>query len=84
MFYWRKLYHFVKPEPSPHFVSSPDVRLHPVTLAGEAAHEAHDDAVPAGCGTGTMDIEFSGRALVSVQGNADADIVRAVSESLRR
>lgn len=84
MFYWHKLYHSGQLESSAHFVSSSDVRLLPVTLAGEASQESHDDAVPAGCGTGTIDIEFSGRAPVSVQCNVDADIVCAVLESLRR
>ena len=61
-----------------------DVRLLPVTVADEASHQARGDAGTTPSRTGTINIELPGRALVSVEGSVDADIVRAVLESLRR
>jgi len=84
LFYWRKLYHAGQLEPSARLESSSDVRLLPVTVADEAPQQALVDAGPARSRTGTINIGFPGRALVSVEGSVDADIVRAVLESLRR
>jgi transposase len=84
LFYWRKLYHAGPLELSTYVGSSSDVRLLPVTVADEASQQAQGDAGTAQGRTGTINIEFPGRALVSVEGSVDADIVRAVLESLRR
>jgi len=83
LFYWRKQYHAGQLELSTRFESSSDVRLLPVTVADEAPQQAGDTGT-AQSRTGTINIEFPGRALVSVEGSVDADIVRAVLESLRR
>ena len=84
LFYWRKLYHAGQLELSTYVGSSSDVRLLPVTVADEAPQQARGDAGTAQGRTGTINIEFPGRALVSVEGSVDVDIVRAVLESLRR
>jgi transposase len=84
LFYWRKQYHAGQLVSSTRFESSSEVRLFPVTVADEAPHQAKGDAGSAQGRTGTINIEFPGRALVSVEGSVDADIVRAVLESLRR
>ena len=55
-----------------------------MTVADEAPQQARGDAGTAQGRTGTINIEFPGRALVSVEGSVDVDIVRAVLESLRR
>jgi transposase len=84
LFYWRKQYHAGQLVPSAYAGSSSDTRLLPVTVADEVSHQARGDAGLAQGRTGTINIEFPGRALVSVEGGVDVDIVRAVLESLRR
>lgn len=84
LFYWRKQYQAGQLEVSTHVGSSCDVRLLPVTVADEASHQARGDAGTTPSRTGTINIELPGRALVSVEGSVDVDIVRAVLESLRR
>jgi transposase len=78
LFYWRKQYHAGQLELSTHVGSSSDVRLIPVTVADEGSRQAQGDASTAQGRTGTINIEFPGRALVSVEGSVDAGIVRAV------
>jgi transposase len=84
LFYWRKQYHAGQLVASAYVGSSSDARLLPVTVADEVSQQAQSDAGTAQGRTGTINIEFPGRALVSMEGNVDADIVRAVLESLRR
>jgi transposase len=87
VFYWRKLYHAgqLGGESSADALS---LRLLPVSVGNEESAEAeaseteqgtHESAEP----PLTMNIEFPGGALVSLVGAVDAEIVRAVLESLR-
>jgi transposase len=87
VFYWRKLYHAgqLGRESA---ADAPGLRLLPVSVGNEEPAEAetseterdtHDSAEP----PLTMNIEFPGGALVSLAGAMDAEIVRAVLESLR-
>ena len=87
VFYWRKLYHAgqLVGESS---ADAPGLRLLPVSVgneepseaeASETVHGTHESAEP----PLTMNIEFPGGALVSLVGKVDAEIVRAVLESLR-
>lgn len=63
-------------EPSP---QREGVRLLPVSVdSGEPAAEPKSAAAGV-----TINIEITGRALVSLEGAVDAEIVRAVMESLR-
>ncbi|HUD54775.1 MAG TPA: hypothetical protein VMR02_06095 [Terracidiphilus sp.] len=55
----------------------------PVAVSDESVHEHVRESVSAEHPPGTINIEFPGRALVSVEGQVDTKIVRAVPESLR-
>jgi transposase len=87
VFYWRKLYQAgqLGGESAAY---APSLRLLPVSVgneepseaeASETVHGTHESAEP----PLTMNIEFPGGALVSLVGKVDAEIVRAVLESLR-
>ena len=84
VFHWRKLYEAgVLGSSSDQFQDSCRVRLLPVTVEDEAAGvEQQENKLPAAT-AGTVNIEFPGRALVSVEGSPDPAVVRAVIESLR-
>ena len=60
--------------------------LLPVTIAGrrEPAGEVPIEEQPASAGTGSIHIEFPGRATVSIESGADSSLVRQVLESLRK
>jgi transposase len=87
VFYWRKLYHAgqLVGESS---ADAPGLRLLPVSVGNEEPAEAeaseterdtHESAEPGL----TLNIEIPGRALVSLAGAVDVEMVRAVLESLR-
>jgi transposase len=87
VFYWRKLYHAGQLG-GESAVDPPSLCLLPVSVgneepaeteASEAERDTHESAEP----PLTMNIEFPGGALVSLAGAVDAEIVRAVLESLR-
>src|ERR1035438_6163216 len=87
VFYWRKQYHAGQLG-GESAVDEPSLRLLPVSVddeepseaaASETEQDAHENAEP----PLTMNIEFPGGALVSLAGAVDAEIVRAVVESLR-
>jgi transposase len=87
VFYWRKLYHAGQLG-GESAADAPSLRLLPVsvdneepsgTKASETEQATHESAEP----PLTMNIEFPGGALVSLVGAVDAEIVRAVLESLR-
>jgi len=83
VFHWRKLYHsglLAPPIPERQLNAS---RLLPVTVVDEAECGEEPSASACTPPSGTIHIEFPGRALVSVEGRADAALVRAVLESLR-
>ena len=87
LFYWRKLYHAgqLAAESS---VDGSSLRLLPVLVRDEEPAEAkvsdteRDARESTKLGL-TLNIEIPGRALVSLVGAVDAEIVRAVLESLR-
>jgi transposase len=87
VFYWRKLYHAGQLG-GENACESSRLCLLPVSVgneepseaeASETARDTHESAEP----PLTMNIEFPGGALVSLAGAVDAEIVRAVVESLR-
>ena len=87
VFYWRKLYHAGQLG-GESATDAPGLRLLPVSVGNEEPAEAeaseterdtHESAEP----PLTMNIEFPGGALISLVGAVDAEIVRAVLESLR-
>ena len=80
VFYWRKLYR------AGQLVNDgvePQVRLLPVSVSDEQPAETEPEEATNPVPGVTINIEFPGRTLVSVEGAVDADIVRAVLESLR-
>ena len=87
LFHWRKLYQAGLMEPSAQKRQANPSRLLPVTIVDEA--EPGEEPAAAGASaavapsSGAIHIEFPGRALVSVEGGADAALVRTVLESLR-
>jgi len=77
LFAWRKLYLNGQLEPAVESVTG--VRLLPVSVSDEPKPEP-DLAASSNV---TINIEIPGRALVSVEGQVSAEIVRVVLESLR-
>lgn len=57
------------------------VKLLPVTIASETADELVPVSRPA---TGVIHVEFPGRALMTIEGNADRESLRMVLERLLR
>ena len=81
VFYWRKLYR------AGHLGSDggaeQQVRLLPVSVSDEQPAETEPEETTSPAAGLTINIEFPGRTLVSLEGAVDANIVRAVLESLR-
>jgi transposase len=82
LFQWRKLYQAGLLGSLSSEVPGGGVRLLPVKVASQPEPRAQE-ATRDESSTGAIHIEFPGRALVSVEGRADASVVRAVLESLR-
>jgi hypothetical protein len=59
------------------------VRLLPVSVASDEPGASRPEQSKSAASGVTMNIEIPGRALVSLEGAVDGDIVRAVLESLR-
>jgi transposase len=81
VFYWRKLYR--AGQLGNEGGTEQQVRLLPVSVSDEQPAETEPEAATSPASGVTINIEFPGRTLVSVKGVVDADIVRAVVESLR-
>ena len=81
VFYWRKLYRagLLGNDGG----AEQKVRLLPVSVSDEQPPEPESEGATSPVPGLTINIEFPGRTLVSVEGAVDADIVRAVVESLR-
>jgi len=83
VFYWRKLYRAGQLGSADKREQSTAIRLLPVSVeesgAPDVALEKPENAAP----VVTMNIEIPGRALVSLEGALDAEIVRAVLKSLQ-
>ncbi len=82
LFSWRKLYLSgqLNPTPAEH---APGVRLLPVAVTDEVPAAEPPGPPSVSSPNITINIELSGRALISVEGQVDVAIVRAVLESLR-
>jgi transposase len=83
VFHWRKLYQSGLMEPSAQQRQVNPSRLLPVTVVDNAESGEEQNASVAARSSGAIHIEIPGQALVSVEGNADAVLVRVVLESLR-
>ena len=84
VFHWRKLYEAGLLASSADKPTDRGVRLLPVTIKYEpASAERRESEQPATASTGTINIDFPGVALVSVEGSADPAVIRAVLEILR-
>ena len=81
VFYWRKLYR--AGQLGNNGGAEQQVRLLPVSVSDEQPPEPESEGATSPLPGLTINIEFPGRTLVSVEGAVDADIVRAVVESLR-
>jgi len=81
VFYWRKLYR--TGQLGSDGGAEQQVRLLPVSVSDDQPAETEPDEATNPVPEVTINIEFPGRTLVSVEGAVDADIVRAVVESLR-
>jgi transposase len=84
VFHWRKLYEAgMLGSSSDQPQGSRGVRLLPVTVEDEPMGIEQQENKLAAASAGSINIEFPGRALVSVEGSPDPAVVRAVIESLR-
>jgi transposase len=83
VFYWRKLYHAGQLGRDEHIEQPRSVQLLPVSVDSDGPSEAEPEQSESATPGLTMNIEIPGRALVSLEGAVDAEIVRAVLESLR-
>ena len=81
IFYWRKLFRAGQLRNGDG--AEQQVRLLPVTVSDEQPAETVPEEAMSPAPGVTINIEFPGRTLVSLEGAVDADIVRAVLESLR-
>ncbi len=81
IFYWRKLFRAGQLRNGGG--AEPQVRLLPVTVNDEQPAETVPEEAMSQAPGVTINIEFPGRTLVSLEGAVNADIVRAVVESLR-
>jgi transposase len=82
VFYWRKLYHAGQLGGGERSAES-SVRLLPVSVDNDALCPVQPEPGESAASHVSMNIEIPGRALVSLEGAVDADMVRAVLESLR-
>jgi transposase len=83
VFYWRKLYHAGQLCRDERIEQPRSVQLLPVSVDGDepsVAEPEQSEIVASGL---TMNIEIPGRALIGLEGAIDAEIIRAVLESLR-
>lgn len=82
VFYWRKLYHAGQLGGDERSAET-RARLLPVSVASDEPGASRPEQGKCAASCVTMNIEIAGRVLVSLEGAVDADIVRAVLESLR-
>lgn len=83
LFHWRKLYQAGLLEMTPCNAPKKELQLLPIAVSDDSANEPGGTPVSSGRPTGAINIELPGRALVSIEGQADPGIVRAVLEILR-
>jgi transposase len=81
VFAWRRLHRAGKPAED----ASRSTELLPVVVDHLDAIDApHAEEQPQPVASGSINIEIPGRALISVESGADARLLRAVLESLRK
>ena len=83
LFHWRKQYQAGLLGTDKRDGTKSDVQLLPVTVSDDRPVESEHKLSSFERPTCTINIEFPGRALVSVEGQVDPALVRAVLESLR-
>ena len=83
VFYWRKLYRAGQLGGDERMEQPRGVKLLPVSVDNDEPPEAEPEQSESAALGLTVNIEIPGRALVSLEGAVDAEIVRAVLESLR-
>jgi transposase len=83
LFHWRKLYQAGLLGTASCAAAKSELQLLPVAVSDEPVNESAVEPSGSGQLMGTINIELPGRALVSVEGQVDPNIVRAVLESLR-
>ena len=83
VFYWRKLYHAGQLGRDERIEQPRGVQLLPVSVGSDEPSEVEPEQSESATPGLTMNIEIPGRALVNLEGAVDAEIVRAVLESLR-
>jgi transposase len=83
LFHWRKLYQAGLLGAAPCEATRNELQLLSVAVSDTSADERSDTPASAGHRAGAIHIEFPGRALVSIEGQADAGMIRAVLEILR-
>ena len=82
LFYWRKLYR--TDQLGGDSVGEPaSCHLLPVSVGGDVPSEAEPEQSECVAPGLTIHIEIPGRALIGLEGAVDAEIIRAVLESLR-
>jgi transposase len=81
VFYWRKLYR--AGQLGSDGGAEQQVRLLSVSVSDDQPAETEPEVAASAVPGVTINIEYPGRTLVSFEGAVDADIVRAVVESLR-
>jgi transposase len=81
VFYWRKLYR--AGQLGSDCSAEQQVRLLPVSVSEDQPADTEPEEATKPVPGVTINIEFPGRTLVSLEGAVDAAIVRAVVESLR-
>jgi transposase len=80
LFKWRRA--FERGELAGSTVSSQ--ALLPVTIAAPSTAEMHEPAYGQSARSGSIHIEFPGRAMISVESGADPGLLRSILESLRK
>src|ERR1039458_4444987 len=80
VFYWRKLYHAGQLCRDESIGQPRSVQLLPVSVDSDEPSEAEPEQSESATPGLTMNIEIPGRALVSLEGAVDAEIVRAALE----
>jgi transposase len=83
VFHWRKLYQAGLLGVPPCEASRNELQLLSVAVSDTSLDEPSDTPASSGHRAGAIHIEFPGRALVSIEGQADPGMIRAVLETLR-
>lgn len=83
VFYWRELYRAGQLGTVGEREQLAGIRLLPISVEESEPHAAEPVEYESAAPALTMNVEIPGRALVSLEGALDAEIVRAVLKSLQ-